>query len=66
MEVLGYAGRRLMTEVRVPGHISNPKFFPFWRDDLKASPFILSAISESYRLPFKSNPPSGMCKNKHA
>ena len=33
---------------------------------MKASPFILTTISEGYRLPFKSIPPSAMCKNNQS
>ena len=58
-----YEGRKLVTDVRVPGRIGNPKFFPFWRDELKASPFILSTISEGYKLPFESIPPPGIYQN---
>ena len=58
-----YAGRRLTTDVRVPGRIGNPEFFNFWKDDLKASPFVLSTISEGYKFPFKSLPPGGICNN---
>ena len=58
-----YTGRRLTTDVRVPGRIGNPKFFNFWRDELKASPFVLSTISEGYKFPFKAYPPGGICAN---
>ena len=39
------------------------EFFPFWRDKLKASPFVLSTISEGYKFPFISIPPSSYCAN---
>ena len=58
-----YAGRRLTTDIRVPGRIGNPEFFNFWKDELKASPFILSTISEGYKFPFKSIPQGGICVN---
>ena len=58
-----YAGRKLTTDIRVPGRIGNPEFFPFWRDELKASEFVLSTISEGYKFPFSSIPPSSFCAN---
>ena len=42
------------TDIRVSGRIGNPEFFPFWRDELKASDFVLSTISEGYKFPFSS------------
>ena len=58
-----YAGRKLTTDIRVPGRIGNPEFFPFWRDELKASEFVLSTISEGYKFPFSSIPPLSFCAN---
>ena len=39
-----YAGRKLSTNVRVPGRISDPKYFDFWKDTLLASDFILDTV----------------------
>ena len=61
-----YAGKQLATDRRVPGRIGKPEYFPFWRDTLKASDFILKTISEGYTFPFKSIPPSDFCKNNQS
>jgi hypothetical protein len=39
-----YAGRQLMTDALVPGRIGNPEFYSFWRDELQASYFLISAL----------------------
>ena len=46
-----------------PGRLSDPKFFAFWRDELKADNFILSTISEGYKFPLISEPPPNYCAN---
>lgn len=61
-----YVGRRLSTDVRVPGRIGDPKYFNFWKDDLKAGKFILDTISEGYKFPFESIPPPNFCKNNRS
>ena len=58
-----YAGRRLTTNIHVPGRIGNAEFFNFWRDELKASEFVLKTISEGYEFPFSEIPPPGEHKN---
>ena len=58
-----YFGKRLSTDKRVPGRIGNPEYFGFWRDTLKASDFVLNTIKDGYKFPFKSMPPSDICKN---
>ena len=58
-----YMGRQLTTDVRVPGRIGRPEYFPFWRDELKASDFVLATISEGYKLPLSDIPPSSFCDN---
>ena len=53
----------------VPGRISRPEHYPFWRDVLKADPEILSIIREGYRVPFRDNvwpPPSFEPNNRSA
>ena len=49
-----YAGRRLSTDIRVPGRIGDPKYFDFWKNELKASDFILDTIQGGYKFPFAS------------
>ena len=58
-----YAGKQLSTDVRVPGRIGRPEYFEFWRDELKASDFVLNVIKEGYKFPFTSMPPASFCKN---
>ena len=58
-----YVGNKLSTDVRVPGRIGNKKFYKFWKEELKASSFILSTISEGYRFLLVSIPPPGLHKN---
>ena len=58
-----YAGKKLSTDVRVPGRIGRPEYFEFWRDELKASDFVLNVIKEGYKFPFVSAPPASFCKN---
>ena len=58
-----YVGKKLTTDARVPGRIGKPEYFSFWRDELKASDFILNTIRNGYKFPFDSVPPESMCKN---
>ena len=58
-----YVGKKLTTDARVPGRIGKPEYFSFWRDELKASDFILNTIRYGYKFPFDSVPPESMCKN---
>ena len=60
---LEYVGRRLSTDIRVPGRIGDPKYFNFWKEDLGASDFILDTISGGYKFPFATVPPPSFCKN---
>lgn len=58
-----YVGKKLSTDSRVPGRINNPEFFSFWKDELKASDYILDVIKNGYKIPFKSIPPPSFCDN---
>ena len=60
---LEYFGRRLTTNVEVPGNIHRPKFFKFWKEVLKAPEFVLKTLSEGYSLPFSSIPPPSFERN---
>ena len=53
-----YVGCKLSTDVRVPGRIGDSKYFLFWKDELKASDFVLDTISSGCKFPFQSLPPS--------
>ena len=53
----------------MPGRISRPEHYPFWRDVLKADPDILSIIRDGYKVPFKEGvwpPPSFEPNNRSA
>ena len=58
-----YFGRKLVTDIRVPGRIGNEKFFSFWKNELKASDFVLDTISKGYKFPFHEIPPGGVHPN---
>ena len=60
---LEYFGRRLTTNVEVPGNIHRPKFFKFWKVELQAPEFVLKTLSEGYSLPFTSIPPPSFERN---
>ena len=45
-----YLGRRLTTNVSVPGNISNPRYRSFWTETLQCSDFVLQTISEGISL----------------
>ena len=58
-----YLGRKLSTDSRVPGRIGNPEFYDFWKNELKASDFILDTVKNGYKFPFKEAPPPSFTKN---
>ena len=58
-----YSGKKLTTNSLVPGRLSNPKFFSFWKDELLADEFVLDTIKNGYKFPFSSAPPSSFCPN---
>jgi len=39
-----------------PGSIHNSEVFSFWKEDLKASPWVLELLQKGYKLPFISLP----------
>ena len=52
-----YVGRKLSTNVSVPGNIGKPQFKDFWLNKLKPSELVKEVVTEGYKLPFKSIPP---------
>ena len=58
-----YAGRKLSTDVRVPGRISDPKYYDFWENTLKANKFCLGIVKYGYKFPLISIPPKSYCRN---
>ena len=59
-----YAGRRLSTNIDVPGNPHKLKFRSFWENDLKPSTFVLQTIQDGYKLPFSQIPPSSFEKKQ--
>ena len=60
---LQYEGRRLTTNMDVPGNIHKQKFRNFWLDMLKAPEFVLKTLEEGYKLPFHTLSPESFEKN---
>ena len=58
-----YSGKKLSTNSLVPGRLSDPKFYEFWKNDLNADDFVLKTVSEGYQFPLISEPPSSFCEN---
>lgn len=44
------------SDPRVPGNIHRPEFFSFWKDTLKADPYVLDILKDGFKLPFKTPP----------
>jgi len=40
-----------------PGSIHKKQFFNYWKDELKAAPWVLNILEHGYKIPFKSYPP---------
>ena len=57
---VSYVGKKLTTDKRVPGRINHPIFFSFWKNELKASDFVLNTLQNGYRFPFCKIPPPGI------
>jgi len=43
-------------QVFTPGKIHDEKFFKYWKEELRASPWVLSTIQNGYKLPFLKLP----------
>ena len=52
-----YVGRRLTTNVSVPGNIHKSQFRDFWMHNLECSQLVKDTISDGYQLPFQEIPP---------
>ena len=53
---LEYVGRRVSTNVDVPGNIPKKKYFQFW-EELKAPDCVLKTLVEGYELFVHTLPP---------
>ena len=65
------AGDRFLelTDADVPGRISRPEFYSFWRDVLEAPQEILDIVMNGYEVPFVRGelpPPAFVDNNKSA
>ena len=58
-----YFGRKLSTNVSVPGNPHKVQFREFWTSEIKPSSFILDTIEYGYKLPFSQVPPKSFEKN---
>ena len=58
-----YVGRRLSTNISVPGSISNPQFRNYWKNVLKPSKLVMDIVENGYKLPFEETPPPSFEKN---
>ena len=58
-----YVGRRLSTNISVPGSISKPQFRSFWKNVLKPSKEVMNIVENGYKLPFETTPPPSFEKN---
>ena len=61
-----YVGRRLSTNVAVPGNIHKMQYRDFWKDVLKPSQLVMDTIEHGYSLPFKSIPPPSFERNNRS
>ena len=52
-----YEGRRLVTNVQVPGNIHRKEFRDFWQNVLKPTAFVMETIENGYSLPLREIPP---------
>ena len=51
-----YVGRKLSTNVSVPGNIGKEEFEDFWINKLNPSDLVKEVVTEGYKLPFKQIP----------
>ena len=58
-----YIGRKLTTNVRVPGNPHKSRFRDFWLSEIKPSDLVLDTIENGYRLPFAQTPPRSFERN---
>ena len=54
---LDYVGRRLSTNISVPGNIHRPRFREFWQKELEAPEFVIETLASGYSLPFTETLP---------
>ena len=52
-----YVGRRLVTNVEVPGNIHKESFRTFWEETLQPTEMVRDTVRRGYALPFREIPP---------
>ena len=52
-----YVGRRLVTNVEVPGNIHRDSFRAFWEETLQPTEMVRDTVRRGYALPFREVPP---------
>ena len=52
-----YVGRRLVTNVEVPGNIHRDSFRAFWEETLQPTDMVRDTVRRGYALPFREVPP---------
>ena len=60
-----YIGRKLVTDIRVPGRVNKEEFRDFWVNELQPSQLLLDIILNGYKLQFKNGiePPESYSRN---
>ena len=53
-----YVGRKLSTNLEVPGNPHKSEYRVFWEREIKPNQFVMKTIREGYELPFRETPPS--------
>ena len=56
-EVQRELGQSDLGKKDVPGRIAQERFYPFWRDVLRAPEDILESLRDGYKIPLKAYPP---------
>ena len=58
MNEAAYSGKKLSTNVKVPGRLKkDPGFANFYEDVLHADPEVIATVREGYYFPFEIQPP---------
>ena len=61
-----YVGKKLSTDIRVPGSICNTKYYDYWKNVLKAPEFVLETLRNGYKIPLKQEPPPSFAPNNRS
>ena len=61
-----YVGKKLTTDVRVPGNICKPEFYNYWKKTLLAPEFVLETLRDGYKFPLSQTPPPSFEPNNRS